>query len=897
MNQDLLNEDLKDREIDKGLEREIDLKEIEKIDKNINLCERLVNEEKTRELQVEIEKERETHSIPIEKVEYQGLVITEKGLETIREAFAEKGIELIGREQKNMHMTCEFFGFKPDVDRGNLFNEKDLGKTVEITVKGFGEYRGEDGKVQNQGFLVDEDSLKGIKLSDGRTLQDTSKNEVAHVTVAISAEKDENGRNIAKAVNTWKCDFKEHEPIKIECRLAAFSRGDVAYRLDKKEEEKKEETKTEERIQPSKEERTLDRELERMEISKGAMTVIDVLHNEGYNADLVGGCVRDAMLGMKPKDEDITTNLEPDKVTTLFEREGYQVVPTGIEHGTVTVMVPNDDGRLEGYEITTYRIDGEYKDGRHPDGVSFTDDIKEDLSRRDFTINAIAYDPRGEGENRIKDPFNGRDDIKNGIIRAVGDPRERIGEDALRMMRAVRFSAQKDMEIDKDLKDAIKEKSEDIRNVSKERINAELSKILVSDNAREGISNLRETGLLREIIPSLDREYDTEQNNPWHLYDVGRHTEKVIENTPPDKITRLAAAFHDLGKTETRTQDDTREHNGKPVDHFYGHSDRSEEMTKEVMKDLRFTSDEIKNTCLLVKLHDERLEPDREKICRFIEKHQEVSSENFNRLVDLQRADMKAQNPEKTGNVDERMDKVKEIYNEIIKGPYRTQDLALDGKDIGRIQQTTRGDTVVLSGQDLRVAKEKMLSYVLREPEKNNATDLQNFLRNNLKNIKNESINRQDDKRREAEKEAYKTRSELDKTKREIKKIDIDRLKEDRDNFAKTGERSNYLEKADKLVSKYNDLLGDLKKDDKRANPRLSDEEKRKEEKQDRYEREKDRYNEIKEKYCREFGYSNLDYNTHEFYADRGERQHLPPEGYNPDRTEAFRNNINNQFK
>lgn len=882
MNNDLLQEDLRDKEIDKELERE-NLREIEKIDSNIHTCERIIDEEKTRQLQVEVEKERETHSIPIEKVEYQGLVLTEKGLETMRESLSEKGIELIGREQNNMHMTCEFFGFKPDADRGDLFNEKDLGKTVEITVIGFGEYRGEDGKVQNQGFLVDEESLKGIKLSDNRNLNDTSKNEVPHITVSISAEKDENGRNIAKAVNTWKCDFKEHEPIKIECRLAAFSRGDVAYRLEKNDEDKKEE-KSDLKLEPPKEERTLDRDLERIEISKGAMTVIDVLHNEGYNADLVGGCVRDAMLGMKPKDEDITTNLEPDKVTSLFEREGYQVIPTGIEHGTVTVMVPNDEGKLEGYEITTYRIDGEYKDGRHPDGVSFTDDIKEDLSRRDFTINAIAYDPRGEGENRIKDPFNGRDDIKNGVIRAVGDPRERIKEDALRMMRAVRFSAQKDMEIDKDLKSAIKERAEDIRNVSKERINAELSKILVSDNAREGISNLRETGLLREIIPSLDREYDTSQNNPWHLYDVGRHTEKVIENTPNDKITRLAAAFHDLGKTETKTQDDRKEHNGKPVDHFYGHPERSEEMTREVMKDLRFTTDEIKNTCLLVKLHDERLEPDREKICRFIEKHPEVSAQNFDRLVDLQRADMKGQNPEKTGNVDERMDKVKEIYSEIIKGPYRIQDLALDGKDIGRIQQTTRGDTVILSGQDLKVAKEKMLSYVLREPEKNNATDLQNFLRNNLKTIKNDSINRQDDKRKEAEKQAYKTRSELDKTKRELQKIDIERLKEDRELFTRTGDKSSYIEKVDRLVSKYNDLYNDLKKDDKKANPRLSDEEKRKDEKQERYEKEKDKYNEIKEKYCKEFGYSNLDYNTHEFYADRGEREHLPPEQYNPDR-------------
>lgn len=224
----------------------------------------------------------------------------------------------------------------------------------------------------------------------------------------------------------------------------------------------------------------LDRDLERIEVTEGAYKVIDVLHREG-NADLVGGCVRDAMLGMKPKDEDITTNLTPDRVTDLFEREGLKVIPTGIEHGTVTVMVPRKDGKLEGYEITTYRIDGASSDQRHPDSVSFTDDIREDMSRRDFTINAMAFDPRAEGEDRIKDFYGGREDLEKGIIRTVGNPEDRIKEDALRMMRAVRFCAQKDMEADDKLKDAIRDNAKDIERVSKERINMELTKILESD--------------------------------------------------------------------------------------------------------------------------------------------------------------------------------------------------------------------------------------------------------------------------------------------------------------------------------------------------------------------------------------------------------------------------------
>ena len=857
------------RQEDMRLEREV-----EKTDQAIAVCEQICARSEALERSLEVEKERERDSIPVEKVGYYGLVITEKGLDEIRQNLEERGIELVGREQLNMHMTCQFFGFKPTADRSELPSDRDLGKTVTITLQGFGDYRNEDGKILNQGFEVDKGFLEQVKFADGRTLLEATKNEIPHVTVAINPERDENNKPVAKAVDTPKCEFKPIDKIEIECRIAAFSGDRVFYKVDRPIEKHP----VEKEVPIEKEKSMPDRELERIEVSKGALTVIDVLHNAGYNADLVGGCVRDAMLGLKPKDEDITTNLEPERVVDLFEREGVRVIPTGLQHGTVTVMAKNEDGRYEGYEVTTYRIDGQSSDQRHPDSVSFTNDIREDMSRRDFTINAMAFDPRATGDDRIKDFYSGREDLKAGIIRTVGDPHERIQEDALRMARAVRFAAQKDMQIDSKLKDAIKDDARNIEKVSKERINAELSKILVSDNARQGISNLHELGLLRHIAPSLDREYDTTQNNPWHLYDVGRHTERVVENVPNDKITRCAALFHDIGKTETKTTD------SKGVDHFYGHPARSEEMTKAIMKDLKFTSDEIKNTCLLVRLHDERLQPDKEQVCRFIEKHPEVTPENFHRLIDLQKADIMAQNPAMTKDSAERMEEVRAIYDKIIEGPFRTSDLALDGRDIQRIQTTSKGETIILSGQDIKVAKEKMLGEVLRDPSKNTPSYLESYLRDNLKTIKDQSINRMEGQRREDERQAYRERVAINKIEKEIAKTDIERLKQDREILENTGFKSAYIAKIETLISRREELLESLKEKHTKATPRLSDEELKDKKEAERTAAKHEAYEKAVEKYCNEVGYSRLDYQTHEFYADRGQREHLPPEKLNPNK-------------
>lgn len=571
-------------------------------------------------------------------------------------------------------------------------------------------------------------------------------------------------------------------------------------------------------IQPDKKpEPVRDLELDRIQVSSGALRAIDVLQSHGYNADLVGGCVRDAMMGLKPKDEDITTNLEPDKVSELFQREGFLVVPTGIQHGTVTVMIPDEKGKLEGYEITTYRIDGQSSDHRHPDSVTFSSDIREDMARRDFTINAMSFDPRATGDDRIKDFFGGREDLKKGIIRTVGNPDDRIKEDALRMMRAVRFAAQKDMQIDGKLRESISANARDIEKVSKERINAELTKILESDRASQGLRDLHDLGLMRYISPQLDKEYGTPQHTSWHLYNVGEHTEVVVANTPNDIVTRCAAMLHDIGKTETRTTD------AKGIDHFFGHARVSEQIAKPLMEDLKFPRDTITKTCQLIRLHDERLDsPTREDVCSFLDKHPNVTPENMYRLFDLQIADVRGQNPERTAGEEERIEAAREIYTQIIQGPFRTQDLALSGDDIRSITSTSSGSTIILSGPDIGVANERLLSHVIRYPESNNPQDLTKYLRDNLKSIKNASIERMSDSKKDSARQDYRDRVSLDKVKKEIQKVDVSELRNERDSIASGAERGQGLERAQSLVDRYNEILSKIAQKDSQSTPTVT---------------------------------------------------------------------------
>lgn len=269
-------------------------------------------------------------------------------------------------------------------------------------------------------------------------------------------------------------------------------------------------------------------------IPQKAEQILHILNEAGYEAYVVGGCVRDSILDRVPGDWDITTSALPEQVKELFHR----TVDTGIQHGTVTVMMGK-----EGFEVTTYRVDGEYHDGRHPDAVTFTRSLEEDLKRRDFTINAMAYHP----EHGLVDLFGGMEDINGKIIRCVGDPVERFTEDALRMLRAVRFSAQLGFTVEENTKAALARMSGNLEHVSAERIQTELVKLLVSDHP-DYLRTAWETGLTREFLPEFDACMETEQNTPHHCYNVGEHILKSLTEIENDRLLRITMLLHDIAK-------------------------------------------------------------------------------------------------------------------------------------------------------------------------------------------------------------------------------------------------------------------------------------------------------------------------------------------------------------
>ena len=306
----------------------------------------------------------------------------------------------------------------------------------------------------------------------------------------------------------------------------------------------------------------------KIELPQKVTMIIQNLQLHGYEAYAVGGCVRDSILARRPEDWDITTSARPDEIKKLFNR----TVDTGIEHGTVTVLIGKD-----GYEVTTYRIDGAYEDSRHPKEVRFTRSLKEDLRRRDFTINAMAYND----EVRLVDIFGGMQDLNHHLIRCVGDPKERFSEDALRILRAVRFSSQLNFPIESKTAEAVKELAPTLKNISAERIQAELVKLLVSPHP-ERIRDAYELGITKVILPEWDNMEGVEQNTPHHRYDVAEHTIHALKNVKRDKILRLTMLFHDMGKPEMKTTDE------KGRDHFKGHALVSEEIARKVMRRLKF---------------------------------------------------------------------------------------------------------------------------------------------------------------------------------------------------------------------------------------------------------------------------------------------------------------------
>ena len=418
--------------------------------------------------------------------------------------------------------------------------------------------------------------------------------------------------------------------------------------------------------------------------------IIDRLYEHGFEAYAVGGCVRDSLLGRKPQDWDITTSAKPDQVKTIFNH----TIDTGIQHGTVTVMLDH-----VGYEVTTYRIDGEYEDARHPKEVTFTSNLKLDLERRDFTINAMAYNHK----SGIVDEFDGIDDLNKHIIKCVGCAHDRFSEDALRMFRAVRFAAQLGFEIDKETQDAIKELAPTMSKVSAERIQVELVKLLTSDHP-EMMRNLYELGLTKVFMPEFDVMMQTPQNNKHHMYSVGEHTIRTLMNVRADKVLRLTMLLHDVAKPVCITTDEEGQ------DHFKKHPAVGADMTKQILRRLKFDNKTIDCCCILVKEHDDRPQITPKNVRRAMSR---IGAGLFPMLFEVKRADMLGQSLYKRKEKMAYIDEFERVYNEILSDDQcvSKKDMKINGRDLI--------DLGMEPGQKLGEILDKLYEMVLDDPELN----------------------------------------------------------------------------------------------------------------------------------------------------------------------------------
>ena len=428
----------------------------------------------------------------------------------------------------------------------------------------------------------------------------------------------------------------------------------------------------------------------KIELPEKVKTVIGELKAHGYDAYAVGGCIRDSILGRTPGDWDITTSAKPQQVKAIFPR----TVDTGIQHGTVTVLMDK-----EGFEVTTYRIDGEYEDARHPKDVIFTSNLLEDLKRRDFTINAMAYND----ETGLVDAFDGIADLKAKRIRCVGEPTERFTEDALRMMRAVRFAAQLGFRIEDETMEGIRKLAPTLANISAERIQVELVKMLVSPNP--GLLALSyELGITKVILPEFDEMMRTGQETPHHMYSVGMHTLKAVEQVRADKVLRLTMLLHDVAKPQMKTVD------ADGVAHFKMHDVKGAEVAKRILKRLKFDNDTLGKVTKLVQYHDYRMPAQPKNVRRAMNK---IGEELFPYYLEIRKADTMAQSEymreEKLSNIAG----IERCYKEILKKKecVSLKMLAVSGSDL-----IADG---MQPGKQIGVVLQALLELVIEQPEYN----------------------------------------------------------------------------------------------------------------------------------------------------------------------------------
>lgn len=405
-------------------------------------------------------------------------------------------------------------------------------------------------------------------------------------------------------------------------------------------------------------------------------TALNMLCGAGYEAFIVGGCVRDALRGAEPHDWDCTTNAKPDEICACFR--DFHVIETGLQHGTVTVVIEHFP-----IEITTYRIDGVYADHRRPDSVTFTDSLTDDLARRDFTVNAMAYHP----ERGLIDPYGGADDLQAKIIRCVGSPHDRFDEDGLRILRAMRFASVLDFTIEKDTADAVHTQKTLLHHISAERIDTELTKLLCGIGAERVLTDFAD--VLFTVLPELEPMHGFDQQNPHHDYDVYAHTLKAVAACPPEPILRWAALLHDSGKPHTFTKD---ERGG----HFYGHAAVSKEIARRALNAMKCDRKRHDRVILLVEKHDMVMNGTAKQLKRIV---RQIGDEAAEQLLLLHKADVTAQAACHRAERIEESDRLLQMLAELRaeNACMSLKQLAVTGGDllaIGIPQSKTIGETL-----------------------------------------------------------------------------------------------------------------------------------------------------------------------------------------------------------
>lgn len=399
----------------------------------------------------------------------------------------------------------------------------------------------------------------------------------------------------------------------------------------------------------------------KMTLPQGASAILDALQAHGYNAYVVGGCVRDSLLGMTPKDWDICTSALPGQVEEVFA--GHRVLETGIQHGTVTILM--DDGQ---YEVTTFRTDGTYLDFRRPDSVSFVKDIRGDLSRRDFTMNAMAYNQYG-----LLDLYGGAADIRNTTVSCVGKADDRFNEDALRMMRALRFAAVYGFQVEDETAQAIHRNKYLLTHISAERIRAELCKLLLGRHALPIL--LDYSDVLAVVIPEFGQCIGFDQNNRYHQYTVYDHMMYAVSRCKSEDLSvRLALFLHDIGKPLCYTEDE----NGG---HFHGHAVLSRDIAKEVLDRLKFDNRTKSEVLELILYHDSVIEPTAKTVRRWLNK---IGEERFRQLLSVREADILAHAEGTQASRLERCYALHPVLEEVLREEqcFKLKDMRINGKDI-----------------------------------------------------------------------------------------------------------------------------------------------------------------------------------------------------------------------